>query len=89
MTADHSHSFVLYGYAKRGNPIFGFQKDLPPDGKPALTLSYANGPGGLKVNQSRKDLTGVNYNDTDFVQQALIKKYSENHAGEDVGKKLY
>jgi alkaline phosphatase len=85
VTADHSHSFVLYGKAKRGNPILGFQSRTPPDGLPALTLAYANGPGGLKPNRSRADLTGVDYNATDFRQQALISTSSESHGGEDVG----
>ena len=87
VTADHSHSFVLFGDTNRGNPIFGFQNDLALDGKPALTLSYADGPNGLEVNQSRADLTGVNYNDTDFLQQALIKATYEYHSAEDVGKR--
>ena len=91
VTADHSHSFAMYGYPHRGNPIFGFQPDIPPDGLPALTLGYGNGPGGLKVNQSRADLTGVNYNASDFKQQALVYTSSESHAGEDVGmfKRLF
>ena len=77
---------MLYGYAERGNPILGFQSSIPPDNKPALTLSYANGPNGLEANESRANLTGVNYNDTDFMQQALVKEDYEFHAGEDVGK---
>jgi alkaline phosphatase len=85
VTADHSHSFVLYGSPVRNNPILGFQKTIPPDGKPALTLAYSDGPGGLKPNTERADLTGVNYNATDFNQQALIWTYSESHGGEDVG----
>ena len=85
VTADHSHSFVMYGYASRGNPILGFQSRTPPDGLPALTLGYSNGPGGLKPNQSRADLTGADYNRSDFRQQALIYTSSESHAGEDVG----
>ena len=85
VTADHSHSFVVYGKAKRGTPIFGFSGHIPKDGLPVLTLAYANGPGGLKPNESRANLTGVNYNATDFRQQALILTSSEDHAGEDVG----
>ncbi|XP_028407457.1 alkaline phosphatase-like [Dendronephthya gigantea] len=86
VTADHSHSFVVYGYADRGNPILGFQSSTFPDGKPGLTLAYANGPGGLKnPNQGRANLTGVDYNADSFRQQALIYTSSESHAGEDVG----
>ena len=89
VTADHSHSFALYGKVDRGNPIFGFQSVTPPDGKPALSLSYADGPGGLKPNTSRADLTGVDFNATDFKQQSLIYKGSEEHAGEDVGNEWH
>ena len=85
VTADHSHSFVIYGRTKRGTPIFGFSGHIPKDGLPVLTLAYANGPGGLKPNESRANLTGVDYNATDFRQQALILTSSEDHAGEDVG----
>lgn len=57
VTADHSHTLVLAGYAARGNPILGKvrgssgegapSKDLARDatGLPYATLSYANGPG--------------------------------------------
>lgn len=52
VTADHSHTFTIAGYPKRGNPILG--KVVPPDqtelardalGLPYTTLGYANGPG--------------------------------------------
>ena len=86
MSADHSHSFVHYGNVKRGNPIFGFQSDLPDDGKPALSLSYGDGSVGLSGNQVRANLTGANYNDKHFKQQALVKRYYESHSAEDVGR---
>lgn len=87
VTADHSHSFTHFGsIVKRGNPIFGFQSNLGLDGKPALSLSYADGAVGLTGNQTRANLTGVNYNDINFQQQALIKMTYESHAGEDVGQ---
>lgn len=52
VTADHSHTFTIAGYPKRGNPILG--KVVNPgqtalakaaDGMPYTTVSYANGPG--------------------------------------------
>ncbi|CAB3982188.1 alkaline phosphatase-like isoform X1 [Paramuricea clavata] len=89
VTADHSHSFTQFGNVKRGNPIFGFQSKLPLDGKPALSLSYADGPTGLIGNQTRANLTGANYNDTGFLQQALIKMEYESHSAEDVGQFFY
>ena len=51
VTADHSHTFFIQGYPKRGNPILGLATDeegnlgKADDGKPYTTLGYANGPG--------------------------------------------
>jgi alkaline phosphatase len=53
VTADHSHSFTISGYPKRGNPILGVvvnvddEVEKAADGKPYTTLGYANGPGAL------------------------------------------
>ncbi len=57
VTADHSHTLTIAGYAKRGNPILGksvavdwlsegeTRPGLDAQGRPYTTLSYANGPG--------------------------------------------
>jgi alkaline phosphatase len=52
VTADHSHTLTLAGYAKRGNPILGkvistdkTTPDLAADGKPYTTIGFANGVG--------------------------------------------
>ncbi|MBY0399401.1 alkaline phosphatase, partial [Myxococcota bacterium] len=57
VTADHSHTLTISGYAKRGNPILGkvvavdwlsenaFTPGLDSLDRPYTTLSYANGPG--------------------------------------------
>ncbi len=93
VTADHSHTLMLAGYAPRGNPILGLARRfdrktgtyvpiLAQDGKPYTTLSYANGPGG--VAGPRGDLTDVDTTAKDFTQQALVPLGSETHAGEDV-----
>lgn len=93
VTADHSHTLVLAGYAPRGNPIFGLARDFDPetgtyvpilagDGKPYTTLGYANGRGATVG--PRPDLTGVDTTAKDFDQQALVPLGSETHAGEDV-----
>jgi len=58
VTADHSHTFTIGGYPKRGNPILGtvrqpdhpeLERDLL--GKQFTTLSYANGPGYTGASQ--------------------------------------
>lgn len=94
VTADHSHTLVMQGYAQRGNPILGLSKGLDSkgnpvteptlakDGKPYTTLAYVNGPGA--VEGERQDLTNVDVEDMDFVQQALIPMSSETHTAEDV-----
>lgn len=70
VTADHSHTFTISGYPKRGNDILGLV--VPPqgtgedggdgtspllaaDGKPYSTLGYANGPGGLRLDPDATD----------------------------------
>lgn len=88
VTADHSHVFTIAGYPKRGNPILGLVHGVNGnistalDGKPYTTLGYTNGPGAVVGN--RDDLTSVDTQDTDFIQQALVPMGSETHAGEDI-----
>lgn len=46
VTADHSHTLAIAGYAARGNPILGKVNGAKDQlGLPYTTLSYANGPG--------------------------------------------
>ena len=99
VTADHSHTLTISGYAQRGNPILGLSVSgdggRTGDGLPYTTLSYANGPGACRVSGkdadgkdvidcTRQDLTGVDTAAPDFRQPALVPMYSETHAGEDV-----
>ncbi|CAM3001211.1 alkaline phosphatase [Shewanella loihica] len=88
VTADHSHVFTIAGYPKRGNPILGLVHGVDGtvstalDGKPYTTLGYTNGPGAIVGN--RDDLSSVDTQDKDFMQQSLIPMGSETHAGEDI-----
>ncbi len=83
VTADHSHVFTMAGYPKRNNPILGIAGE-GDDKKPYTTLGYLNGP-GAKVDEPRADLTDVDTQDPDFLQQALVPLgESETHAGDDV-----
>lgn len=51
VTADHSHTLFIEGYAARGNPILDKARNadgtlqLDAAGRPYTTLGYANGPG--------------------------------------------
>lgn len=83
VTADHSHVFSIAGYPKRNNPILGVA-GTGDDKKPYTTLGYMNGP-GAKLDEQRADLTNVDTQDPDFLQQALVPLgESETHAGDDV-----
>lgn len=95
VTADHSHSFTLNGYAERGNDILGFgnRKDTIQQA-PYETLSYANGPGFFyhrrndsnNVNETWRKLDEDPTRDEPFYMH-FAGKYlkDESHGGEDVG----
>ncbi|KAK3717878.1 hypothetical protein QZH41_014878 [Actinostola sp. cb2023] len=92
VTADHGHTMTISGYPKRGNPIFGVSVDknnkvelAANDKMPYTTLGYQNGPSA--VFGPRKNLTGVNTQDKDFLQQSLYNGADEyeSHGGQDVG----
>jgi alkaline phosphatase len=58
VTADHSHTLTISGYARRGNPILGKAGTpgsplLDAMGLPYTTLSYANGPGYVGASSSQ------------------------------------
>jgi alkaline phosphatase len=73
------------------------KKVLAGDGKPYTTLGFANGPGGvfpsLKEGETasaalpagiRPDLSDVDTEAHDFIQQSGVPLASETHGGEDV-----
>jgi alkaline phosphatase len=63
VTADHSHTLTIAGYAQRGNPILGLSVSgmggeggsTGSDGLPYTTLSYANGPGACRAGSKDAD----------------------------------
>lgn len=84
VTADHSHTMNMAGYPHRNNPILGVAGTADDD-KPYTTLGYMNGPGAVKAGETRPDVSAVDTQDKDYLQQALVPlEESETHAGEDV-----
>jgi alkaline phosphatase len=90
VTADHSHTLTISGYARRGNPILGLSVGDEDgglgggsDGVPYTTLGYQNGPGAVRQTP-RPNLSNVDTTNPDFRQQALVPLLSETHGGEDV-----
>jgi len=94
VTADHSHTLTLAGYAQRGNPILGLVRgvdgqgepttEFSPDltGKPYPILGYANGPSAALDNPPA--LTDAEATDPDYLQPSLVPLGSETHSAEDV-----
>lgn len=71
VTADHSHTLTISGYAQRGNPILGLVKQPGAKGKPSTrnsedklgrpytALLYANGPGYTGKSTVKKKFDGA------------------------------
>lgn len=88
VSADHGHTLTFAGYPRRGNPILGLvvgtngEVALAADNKPYTSLGYINGPGA--VVGERPDLSDVDTQAKDFLQQSLVPTSSETHSGMDV-----
>lgn len=95
VTADHSHTFAIAGYATRGNPILGKsvandgrgepldEPALADDGKPYTTLGYYAASHAADAH-GRTDLTGIDTAAPDYRQQSAVPFSSGRHGGEDV-----
>ena len=95
VTADHSHTLTLAGYATRGNPILGevvgndakgYPKNkasLSLKGETYTSLGYRDGPG---ANYSEHELPQANQDthSPHYRQAALVPMDYETHGGEDV-----
>lgn len=86
VTADHGHTLAFAGYPDRGNPILGIAGN-DKDGLPYTTLSYANGPGfraPASLAAPRPDLSDVDTQADNYLQEALVPLKMETHGGGDV-----
>ena len=95
VTADHSHTLTLAGYATRGNPILGevvgndakgypkTKASLSLKGETYTSLGYRDGPG---ANYSEHELPQANQDthSPHYRQAALVPMDYETHGGEDV-----
>lgn len=88
VTADHDHTIVMNGYAKRGNPILDIVRNYSDgepardaDGKTYTTLVFGNGPN--RPGQ-RTDIDSAVAQGDDYHQEAGVRRASEAHGGGDV-----
>ena len=91
VTADHSHTFTISGYSKRGSDINGLASRLLDDGLPHSILNYANGKSiydfyyAENGQVKRKNLTGIDQTrDQSYRFPSAAYNSDENHGGEDV-----
>uniref|UniRef100_A0A182WJL0 Alkaline phosphatase n=1 Tax=Anopheles minimus TaxID=112268 RepID=A0A182WJL0_9DIPT len=92
VTADHSHTMTLSGYAARGNDILGLNSQISDgDKKPYTTLSYANGPGGPQPGPQgqRPNITESMIKDQEFQFPKVVPMKYETHGGDDVALFAY
>lgn len=89
VTADHDHTMVINGYAKRGNSLLDVVKDrndvvsLDADGLAYPTLAFGNGESRPDV---RTEITSAEVGSNDFHQLAGVRRLpgAETHGGGDV-----
>jgi len=96
VTADHDHTMVINGYARKGNPILDIVRDyktgeaaLDADGLPYTALVFGNGSNRPDL---RTSLVSGNLNSTqvlhdDYLQEVAVRlggPGSETHGGGDV-----
>ncbi|XP_071446195.1 membrane-bound alkaline phosphatase-like [Hetaerina americana] len=85
VTADHSHTMSMAGYARRGGPILGIAGHAK-DKLPYSILSYSNGPGYKKPTShgKRYDITHDNHGSTSYRFPSTWPMSAETHGGDDV-----
>ncbi len=88
VTADHDHTLVMNGYAKRGNPILDIVRNYSDgqpardaDGKTYTTLVFGNGPNRPEL---RSDVASAVALGNDYHQETGVRLAGETHGGGDV-----
>jgi len=88
VTADHDHTMAINGYSKLGNPILdiskGYRDGQPAkdaDGKTYTTLVFGNGPNRPDM---RADISSVQAQADNYLQETGVRLASETHGGGDV-----
>ncbi|XP_055706981.1 membrane-bound alkaline phosphatase-like [Phlebotomus papatasi] len=87
VTADHSHTMTISGYAQRGNNILDFNTQKSNvDNLPYTTLMYANGPGATtRTNFTDPEkLAKMDPTTNNFVYPGHVPLKDETHGGDDV-----
>jgi alkaline phosphatase len=91
VTADHDHTMVMNGYARRGNPILDINRRFDTgepardaDGKTFTTLVFGNGPNHPA---RREDVDSATALGERYHQETGVPTAGESHGGGDV--KLY
>lgn len=87
-TADHDHTMVMNGYAKRGNPVLDIVRNYSDgqpardaDGKTYTMLVFGNGP---NRKGERTDVHSDEALALEYQQETGIRQKSETHGGGDV-----
>ncbi|NHZ95667.1 alkaline phosphatase [Massilia sp. CCM 8734] len=88
VTADHDHTIVMNGYAKRGNPILDLVRNVDDgapardaDGKTFTTLVFGNGPNRP---HQRLDVDSATALGDAYHQETGVRLKGETHGGGDV-----
>ncbi|KAJ6643700.1 Membrane-bound alkaline phosphatase, partial [Pseudolycoriella hygida] len=87
VSADHSHTMTINGYANRGTDILGLSTSTANDKLPYTTLSYANGPFNyMTTSGKRMDLSKMDMEGDSFRYPSMVPMRSETHGALHLNK---